>query len=66
MADASTIKVFGTEFYLEAFRLLMEILGPRAYLDRKSTGAILRGAPRDVLPQPAHPDLRRRNERDPA
>ena len=23
------IKVFGTEFYLEAFRLLMEILGPR-------------------------------------
>ena len=27
-ADASTIKVFGTEFYLEAFRLLMEVLGP--------------------------------------
>ena len=31
-ADASTIKVFGTEFYLEAFRLLMEVLGQRAYL----------------------------------
>ena len=30
VADASTIKVFGTEFYLEAFRLLMEILGPVA------------------------------------
>ena len=26
-ADASATKVFGTEFYLEAFRLLMEILG---------------------------------------
>ena len=27
VADASSIKVFGTEFYLEAFRLLMEVLG---------------------------------------
>jgi alkylation response protein AidB-like acyl-CoA dehydrogenase len=27
-AHASTIKVFGTEFYLEACRLLLEILGP--------------------------------------
>ena len=43
VADASTIKVFGTEFYLEAFRLLMEILGPRAYLDRDSVGSILQG-----------------------
>ncbi len=43
VSDASTIKIFGTEFYLEAFRLMMEILGPRAYLDRKSTGAILEG-----------------------
>jgi 3-oxocholest-4-en-26-oyl-CoA dehydrogenase alpha subunit len=43
VADASTIKAFGTEFYLEAFRLLMEVLGPRAYLERKSVGSILRG-----------------------
>ncbi|MCB0975257.1 MAG: acyl-CoA dehydrogenase family protein [Actinobacteria bacterium] len=43
VADASTIKVFGTEFYLEAFRLLMEVLGPRAYLDRSSPGAVLNG-----------------------
>jgi alkylation response protein AidB-like acyl-CoA dehydrogenase len=43
VADASTIKVYGTEFYLEAFRLLMEVLGPRAYLDRHSTSAILKG-----------------------
>ena len=28
VADASTIKVFGTEFYMEAFRLLMEVVGP--------------------------------------
>jgi alkylation response protein AidB-like acyl-CoA dehydrogenase len=31
-ADASTIKVFGTEFFLDAFRLLMEVMGPRGYL----------------------------------
>jgi len=37
VADASTIKVFGTEFYLEAFRLLMEIAGERACLRRGST-----------------------------
>ena len=41
--DASTIKVFGTEFYLEAFRLLMEVLGPRAYLERSSPASILKG-----------------------
>ena len=43
VADASTIKVFGTEFYLESFRLLMEILGPRAYLERGSAEAVLAG-----------------------
>jgi alkylation response protein AidB-like acyl-CoA dehydrogenase len=43
VADASTIKVFGTEFYLRAFRLLMEVIGPAAYLKRGSPGAILAG-----------------------
>jgi alkylation response protein AidB-like acyl-CoA dehydrogenase len=43
VADASTIKVFGTEFYLESFRLLMEVLGPRAYLDRGSQECLLHG-----------------------
>ncbi|MFM7065040.1 MAG: acyl-CoA dehydrogenase family protein, partial [Actinomycetes bacterium] len=43
VADASTIKVFGTEFYLEAFRLLMEVLGPRSYLERDSVGSVLKG-----------------------
>ena len=40
VADASTIKVFGTEFYLESFRILMEIVGPRAYLRRGSRDAV--------------------------
>lgn len=42
-AAASTIKVFGTEFYLEAFRLLMEIVGPVAYVQSGSPEAVLRG-----------------------
>ena len=38
-ADASATKVFGTEFYTEAYRLLMEILGPNALPARGSPGA---------------------------
>ena len=34
VADASTIKVFGTEWYLESFQLLMGVLGQRGYLRR--------------------------------
>ncbi|HEX6417645.1 MAG TPA: acyl-CoA dehydrogenase family protein [Acidimicrobiales bacterium] len=41
VADASTIKVFGTEHYLESFRLLMEVLGERAYLTGDAPGALL-------------------------
>lgn len=43
ISDASTIKIFGTEFYLEAFKLLMEVLGPRAYLHRNSDADVLKG-----------------------
>jgi alkylation response protein AidB-like acyl-CoA dehydrogenase len=43
VADASSIKVFGTEFYLEAFRLLMEVIGERGYLPDGSPDAVLRG-----------------------
>ena len=43
VADASTIKVFGTEFYLEAYRLLMEVLGTAGTLRTNSPGALLRG-----------------------
>jgi 3-oxocholest-4-en-26-oyl-CoA dehydrogenase alpha subunit len=42
-ADASATKVFATEFYTEAYRLLMEVLGPVAYLTRGSPGALLAG-----------------------
>jgi len=43
VADASTIKVFGTEFYLRAFRSLMEVIGQAGYLRRDSPGAVLKG-----------------------
>jgi alkylation response protein AidB-like acyl-CoA dehydrogenase len=42
-ADASTIKVYGTEFYMEAARLLLEVMGPAANLRRGSPDAVLRG-----------------------
>ena len=40
-ADASATKVFGTEFYLEAYGLLMEIVGPESAI-RGETAAELR------------------------
>ncbi len=43
VADASSIKVFGTEFYLRAFRLLLEVIGQAGYLTRGSPGAVLAG-----------------------
>jgi alkylation response protein AidB-like acyl-CoA dehydrogenase len=39
-ADASTIKVFGTEFFLDAFRLMMEVMGQRGYLRRETGQAV--------------------------
>ena len=41
--DASACKVYGTELATEAYRLMMEVLGPAAYLRQDSTGAALRG-----------------------
>ncbi|HWE57519.1 MAG TPA: acyl-CoA dehydrogenase family protein [Acidimicrobiales bacterium] len=41
VADASSIKVFGTEFYLEAYRLMMEIIGERAYVKDGSPESVL-------------------------
>jgi alkylation response protein AidB-like acyl-CoA dehydrogenase len=43
IADASSIKVFGTEFYMEALRTLSEIIGQAGYLRRGSPGAVLKG-----------------------
>ena len=51
VADASTIKVFGTEWYLESFRLLMEIIGPRAALRRGSPGAVAMGQLEHAVPR---------------
>jgi alkylation response protein AidB-like acyl-CoA dehydrogenase len=42
-ADASTTKIFGTEFYLDALRLLMEVTGRRGYLKRGSPEAVIDG-----------------------
>jgi 3-oxocholest-4-en-26-oyl-CoA dehydrogenase alpha subunit len=41
-ADASAVKVFGSEFYIEAYRLLMEVLGEDAVVRKGSPGAVLR------------------------
>ncbi|MBL1077504.1 acyl-CoA dehydrogenase family protein [Nocardia sp. 2] len=41
--DASSCKVYGTELATEAYRTLMEVLGPQAYLRQDSPGAQLRG-----------------------
>jgi alkylation response protein AidB-like acyl-CoA dehydrogenase len=42
-ADASATKVFGTEFALEAYRLLLEVVGQAGYLPEGSPGAVLKG-----------------------
>ena len=43
MQEASGIKVFGSEFYVEAYRLLLEILGVGGMIKAGSPGAVLRG-----------------------
>ncbi len=42
-ADSSAIKVFSSEFYIEGYRLLLEVLGSQATLLGDSPGAVLRG-----------------------
>jgi alkylation response protein AidB-like acyl-CoA dehydrogenase len=42
-ADASATKVFGTEFAVEAYRLLMEVLGARGVVRSGSPGEMLAG-----------------------
>jgi alkylation response protein AidB-like acyl-CoA dehydrogenase len=43
MADSSAIKVFGSEFHIQGYRALMEVLGAHATLGADSPGSILRG-----------------------
>ena len=40
-ADASSIKVFGTEFFLDAYQILMEIVGQSSALTTGSPAAAL-------------------------
>jgi 3-oxocholest-4-en-26-oyl-CoA dehydrogenase alpha subunit len=42
-AEASATKVFGTELAIDAYRLLMEVLGAGAVVRESSPGALLRG-----------------------
>lgn len=41
--EASTVKVYGSEFYIESSRLLMEVLGEAGILQGGSPGAALQG-----------------------
>ena len=43
MAEASTVKVYGSELYVEVYRLLLEILGVAGSFRRGSPGAVLQG-----------------------
>ena len=43
MADSSAIKVFGSEFLIEAYRALLEVLGARGIIAKDSPGAVLQG-----------------------
>ena len=43
MAEASVAKVYGTEFFVEIYRLLLEVLGQAGTLKQDSPGAILKG-----------------------
>ena len=61
-ADASATKVYGTEFATEAYRLLMQVVGPAATLRQGSTGAHFTGPPRAVPAHVADPHLRRRHQ----
>jgi alkylation response protein AidB-like acyl-CoA dehydrogenase len=42
-AEASTVKVYGSELYIEVYGLLMEVLGQAGYLRRGTPGHLLRG-----------------------
>jgi 3-oxocholest-4-en-26-oyl-CoA dehydrogenase alpha subunit len=42
-AEASTVKVFGSESFVQIYSLLLEVLGPLGIIKAGSPGAILRG-----------------------
>jgi len=42
-ADASAMKVYGTEMVIDAYRLMLEVVGRAGYVKRGSPGAVLNG-----------------------
>ena len=42
-AAASTVKVYASEFFVEAYRRIHEILGVAGTIERHSPGAVLQG-----------------------
>jgi alkylation response protein AidB-like acyl-CoA dehydrogenase len=42
-ADASAVKVFGSEFYVDAYRALLEVVGQAGVVRRGSPEAVLQG-----------------------
>ncbi len=42
-ADSSAVKVFGSEFYIQGYNLLLEVLGAAGVLKAGSPGALLQG-----------------------
>ena len=42
-AEAAAVKVFASEFYVEAYQLLLEVIGEAGSLKKGSAGAVLRG-----------------------
>jgi 3-oxocholest-4-en-26-oyl-CoA dehydrogenase alpha subunit len=48
-ADASSVKVFGTEFYMEGLRRLLEVIGPAAAIRGGSPDAVLEGRLAELL-----------------
>ncbi|MDT7547646.1 MAG: 3-oxocholest-4-en-26-oyl-CoA dehydrogenase alpha subunit [Actinomycetota bacterium] len=40
-ADASAVKIFGSELYIEVYRALMEVIGQASTLTKDSAGAVL-------------------------
>ena len=42
IADSSAVKVFGTEFFIDAYRKLMQIYGQRSYIVEGEPGHLSR------------------------
>ena len=64
VADSSAVKVSGTEFFVDAYRKLMQVYGQRSL--RRGGLARVPHPPGDAVPLNHHLDLRRRHQRDAA